>query len=697
MSLPIRTSLTGRLLLGIGFATILPLTVLMALVMLEAYQISADQGFDTIAQTGHRYAADIDARLNEKLGLLEALASVNRTLDDGPLPDSILGANKDLRAGWILREGRPDTGEPGLFRELYKAVRERGTEVLSAPDIGRNEASLGYPILEKGQFVGMVAVTFSLGDIQKTVTDIRLFQSGYALLVAHDGTRIAHPDPSLVGTKIGNDVDAGMAAEMLNRVTQGIEFSFEKKALLTGKWSRQFYSPVTAGRAWDPWFLVMVAPAEEVNKALDVLFSLLILGALGTLALVATTTWLATRSVVRPLRLLTRGAEQIADGHLDTRVQITTRDELGTLGEAFNRMADQLALTLQTQEETVRERTDSLRRSLVELEQAQAKIVDTEKMAVLGQLTATIAHEINTPLGAIRSSATFLHQNTSGRYGDLPGFFRHLDPATLSWYKNLVLQKGGALKASAGGEDRRRRRALAQRLRALGTDDPDGLADDIVFLVPPQEDEAMVAAAAAGKGPVIRHAAETGAMIQSSSIILEAADRAAATVAALVDYSRSQDVRNNQSVDPAKELETLMTLYYGIAKRGVEVIRDYEPGLAVLGDRDKLNQVWVNLINNALQAMEYRGKLVLRTKKTPHGVEIAVGNNGPPVPEDLREKIFQPFFTTKKAGEGTGLGLDICRRIVEAHHGSLVHSQEGAYTVFTVRLPSPAEAERSPS
>jgi signal transduction histidine kinase len=197
---------------------------------------------------------------------------------------------------------------------------------------------------------------------------------------------------------------------------------------------------------------------------------------------------------------------------------------------------------------------------------------------------------------------------------------------------------------------------------------------------------------ASGRAPVVRRASETAAQVQSTSIILEAADRAASTVAALVDYSRGPEVVQDQSVDPARELETLITLYYGIAKKGVEVVREFEPGVLVLGDRDKLNQVWVNLINNALQAMNQKGRLVLRTRSTPQGIEVAVANNGPPIAPQLQAKIFQPFFTTKKAGEGTGLGLDICRRIVEAHQGTLVLSQEGVYTVFTVTLPAPPQS-----
>jgi len=693
MKLKLHHSLTGRLLFRIGLATILPLTLLMPVVLFEVYQTTTAQTNATLEQTSRRYAAEVQARLAERYGLLKALASEAAILDDATLESHLLRVDPETKEAWVRRENQGPVNETALQQQLYRDVRNRGTEVLSTPDYSRREAYLGYPMVENGQFRGMVAVSFSLDYFQHLIEGIQLYDTGYAFLVAHDGTRIAHPDRSLIGVRIGNDVAPSQAEQMLKQVTEGLAFSFEKRALVTGLWSRLYYSPVTVGRAWYPWYLVAVVPLTEANRTVDVLLQLLVAGILLTLVLVTWTTWRAARSVILPVSRLAQGAEAVAEGHLDVRVEAEGGDELSTLARAFNRMTDRLVKTLQDQETLVRQRTASLRESLEDLEQAQTKIVDTEKMAVLGQLTATIAHEINTPLGAIRSSATYLHQTTSTRFGDLPEFFRTLDPPTLAWYKKLVLEKGVNLVPTTGGEDRRRRRVIAQKLKEAGLEDPEGLADDIVFLVDQDSDDALIQAALDGKTAVLRRAAETAAQVQSSSIILEAADRAAATVSALVDYSRSHDIRTDQTLDPAREFETLLTLYYGISKRGVEVVREFEPGLTVRGDRDKLNQVWVNLINNALQAMDYRGRLLIRTRTLGHGVEIAVANDGPRVPDELKEKIFQPFFTTKKAGEGTGLGLDICRRIVEAHHGSLVLGEEGHLTVFTVRLPAP---ERSP-
>jgi two-component system, NtrC family, sensor kinase len=103
---------------------------------------------------------------------------------------------------------------------------------------------------------------------------------------------------------------------------------------------------------------------------------------------------------------------------------------------------------------------------------------------------------------------------------------------------------------------------------------------------------------------------------------------------------------------------------------------------------DELNQVWTNLVHNALQAMDHKGTLTLGLRREGDEVAVSVGDSGCGIPEEIRARIFEPFFTTKPAGEGTGLGLDIVRKIVEKHRGRIeVESEVGRGSTFTVRLP----------
>lgn len=634
----------------IGLATVLPLLLLTTVILIKSYDVVRSTTYQGIEETCHRIATDFEVHLENTLGLIKGASLAADPSHEADIIPSLLAADPGLREVWIRHSGEPPEIEAPYRKKLFEAVLAGQTEVLSSPDFHLYQASLGVPRFRDGKAIGMIGVSFSLDYFQAVVSQIKLFSTGYAFMVSHDGIRIAHPDRSLVGKKIGGDVEPDRAQWMLAKVAEGQAFWLEKRALVTGKWSRQYYSPVTVGKNPSPWFLVIVTPEDEAVRDVNSLFVLMIVGILGTLALVAAATWFANKPVIR---------------------------------------------ALEDQEELVKQRTARLEESLTTLEQAQAKLVETEKMAILGQLTATIAHEINTPLGAIRSSASFLNNGLIARMGDASKFLKLLSPSDYAWYQDLVNNKKVSLQPPDGAEERKRRRNLSTRITEMGVADPGGIAEDIVFLVPPERDEELLAGVARGLGPVIRRAAETAGLFQSSAIILESADRAAATVTALVDYAHSPDILHDRAIELSREFDTLLTLYYGISKQKVTIVREFQPGLMVQGDRERLNQVWVNLINNALQAMGYQGTLTLRARAVGALAEVSFINDGPSIPEDIRDKIFLPFFTTRKAGEGSGLGLDICRKIVEAHRGTLTLTQEGPLTVFTVRIPQPPPDERS--
>ena len=122
-------------------------------------------------------------------------------------------------------------------------------------------------------------------------------------------------------------------------------------------------------------------------------------------------------------------------------------------------------------------------------------------------------------------------------------------------------------------------------------------------------------------------------------------------------------------------------------KHGVEVVRDYEEVPRILCLPDELNQVWTNLIHNSLQAMDNKGTLEIGVSKRDGSIAVSVTDSGPGIPDDVREKIFEPFFTTKPAGEGTGLGLDIVKKIVDKHGGRIEVDSKPGRTTMCVILP----------
>jgi signal transduction histidine kinase len=144
-----------------------------------------------------------------------------------------------------------------------------------------------------------------------------------------------------------------------------------------------------------------------------------------------------------------------------------------------------------------------------------------------------------------------------------------------------------------------------------------------------------------------------------------------------------------QKVDVHKGLETtLLILKYKLRKKNISVTREYAEDLPqIKAYGSELNQVWTNLIVNAVDAMQEGGKLKVRTRLEPTDILIEIRDNGAGIPESIRSRIFEPFFTTKPVGEGTGLGLDTVARIVRRHRGNIRFESKPGDTCFQVRLP----------
>jgi signal transduction histidine kinase len=143
-----------------------------------------------------------------------------------------------------------------------------------------------------------------------------------------------------------------------------------------------------------------------------------------------------------------------------------------------------------------------------------------------------------------------------------------------------------------------------------------------------------------------------------------------------------------QNVDIVKSLETTLTILNHKLKPGIVVQREYQPvPLLVNSFGSELNQVWTNIIDNAIDAMGGKGELRVRTWRDDDSVVVEIADNGPGMSPEIQRHIFEPFFTTKKVGEGTGLGLDTALRIVKKHRGSIEVSSKPGDTRFQVWLP----------
>jgi signal transduction histidine kinase len=374
------------------------------------------------------------------------------------------------------------------------------------------------------------------------------------------------------------------------------------------------------------------SPRENFNAVASLMaaFAVLVLAVGGVVVR-------AARDLSRPMVELSRAADRVARGELDAAVpRVSGPTEVVTLGESAERMREHLAHTIAELsreraglEANVEARTAELTRALAELKRTQAALIQGERMASIGELVAGVAHEINNPLNAIAGAAVPL--------------------SALAPELREVLDAYRRAEADLPPARRRALEALRQRL------DLDASLDDLAGI---------------------------------STVIRRAVDRSVKIVQNLRSFSRASGEDVPADLHEGIE-ETLMLLVPRLRASGVEILRRFGELPPVVCRPGEINQVFMNLLVNALQALE-GGRagpaITIETWVEGEAAAVAISDNGPGVPAGLESRIFDPFFTTKPRGQGTGLGLSISTDIARRHGGSLtLEPSQGA--CFVIRLP----------
>ncbi len=286
-------------------------------------------------------------------------------------------------------------------------------------------------------------------------------------------------------------------------------------------------------------------------------------------------------------------------------------------------------------EERVTERTHELSDAYDELKESQVQLVQAEKMSSLGELVAGISHEINTPLWYLISNSTVLQERME-TIGEFCGIAERMLEAVKS--KESV-------KESVS-------RGLVDMQRML----KDGMKDDIE---------------------------EAQELIQDS---IEGLEELTELAQSLKDFSRLDRARHGE-FNVNDGLDKTLLIAKNKLKNKVSVHKHYGEVPTIQCSPSQINQIFLNLLTNAADAIEETGDIVIRTMEEDGGVRISISDTGSGIPEEVMSKIRDPFFTTKEVGKGTGLGLSIVDQIVTAHGGELIiESEQGKGTTVTVVL-----------
>lgn len=325
------------------------------------------------------------------------------------------------------------------------------------------------------------------------------------------------------------------------------------------------------------------------------------------------------------------------------------------------------------------------------LDIVESRLLNNDKFSTLGHLTAGIAHEMNSPLGAITAASCNIRDSSKKILTGFSELLEYLTEQNKTAFLNLLTLAMSPKEFLTSREERAKRRTLTATLAGKGIEHVEEIVDILIDVGVYEDSEPLIESLGDKVLDILSFINQFASIERNNRNVQNAVERAAKMISAIKSYSKREDEMHMNNVQDT--ITNVLMLYQHDLKQEINLVTNIQSVPRVFCNQDELNQVWTNLIYNALQAMNFAGTLQVDVYQDNAHVVVSISDTGSGIAENIQHRIFEPYFTTKPRGVGSGLGLDIVKQIVSKHGGTIDFKSQPGNTIFFVRLPIKEEEE----